>query len=828
MGTVYRAFDERLGRRVALKIVRRDASSERSGENTARLLREARAAAALHDANVVAVFDVGEHDGETFVAMELVSGKPLRSFVGDDSISLATRLRWLAEIGRGLAAAHRAGLVHRDVKPENVMISDDGVVKVLDFGIARRPRGAVDPTAPTDAGGMGTITQAGVIIGTPLYMAPEQLRGDADARSDQFAWGVVAYELLSGELPWKRTDAVALVASILADVPPPLRVEELPPEIANAVAKALAKTPDERFASMEEVVTVFSGLTTLSGQRASKAHPVRRTRRGVWMAAAGGIVATGVAATLMLTRGPAGVRAEPMPRTTNPVALAAYKDALIAFREGQDETYVALLERAIGADPALAAAQLRLAIQNIWWRGGSPAAARAYGEAARRGRESLSPRERELLDAVEPALTHEPPAFDETSQRLHTAAARGGDDALLRIIDCDFTIVANRPRDALAACRSALAADPQLVRSRVRLSEALQRVGSETGALEELAQCADAMPPSSACLLTRVFMHRGAGRCEAMAKDAHRVSRLESSGSRGWLSEGEARASLGAPVAEVAELFGQAQAHMRPATRAIAEPNYDIYLAALAGRLGDAIAAVPRYEAAIAGDDEAGRHLAAAHTLAQLQIETGDIAAAGRTAAAARARWAAWGAPRWLEEDLRPALVAIEVRAGLLARPEAKVLVARWDGEWRARFPGDASPGVVSERWAMMNAAGVETKEEATEALRLGVSGGDSTYLGISLLASAAPYGRALLRAGRADEAIPLLRRAAAYCQEARGIFGVFAARLDLGEALAAKGDAKGACDAWREIVFRWGHATPRSVTVERVKERGKELGCGF
>ena len=161
MGVVYRAFDPRLNRRVALKVVRAQRSDddlETSTGATARLLREARLAASLDHPNAVAIFDLGAVNGEAFIAMELVSGRPLREWIGDASVPLATRLRWVFDVARVLAAAHKAGLVHRDVKPENVMIRDDGDVKVLDFGIARRitpdPLGTdTDGGAPSRATG---------------------------------------------------------------------------------------------------------------------------------------------------------------------------------------------------------------------------------------------------------------------------------------------------------------------------------------------------------------------------------------------------------------------------------------------------------------------------------------------------------------------------------------------------------------------------------------------------------------------------------------------------------------------------------------------------
>src|ERR1700722_13049549 len=218
MGTVYRARDARLGREVALKVLSEPRGAE--PESDARLLREARAAAALDHPNAVSIFDVGEHEGTPYIVMELVDGQTLRGAVGDRGVPLATRVTQLADVARALAAAHRRGLVHRDIKPENVMVRGDGVVKVFDFGIARRASAgagdAVDASAPTQAPPLPALTREGVQVGTPVYMAPEQIRGDAlDGRTDQFAWGVLAFELLTGRLPWRGREPFAWVASIL-------------------------------------------------------------------------------------------------------------------------------------------------------------------------------------------------------------------------------------------------------------------------------------------------------------------------------------------------------------------------------------------------------------------------------------------------------------------------------------------------------------------------------------------------------------------------------------------------------------------------------------
>lgn len=253
MGRVFRAHDERLDRAVAIKVLLDEGASP---ESRGRLLREARAAAKLSHPNVVNVFDVGEHDGSPYVAMELVLGKSLRALIGDAEVTLDEKLRVLAEVARALGAAHDAQIIHRDVKPENVIVTPSGGVKVLDFGIARRSSVKSDPSAPTEAS-LSTLTAEGVKLGTPMYMAPEQIKGGAlDGRADQFAWGVTAYELLAGRAPWSG-DAMSVIASVMSDEPAPLP-GDLPPTVAAVVLRALAKKPDQRFSSMKELEDALS------------------------------------------------------------------------------------------------------------------------------------------------------------------------------------------------------------------------------------------------------------------------------------------------------------------------------------------------------------------------------------------------------------------------------------------------------------------------------------------------------------------------------------------------------------------------------------------
>jgi serine/threonine-protein kinase len=263
VGVVYRAVDEQQNREVALKLLAPDVDdvgddSQLRRDAARRLVREARAAAAFTHPNAVTLYDVGVVDNAPYVAMELVHGQTLRTKVGDASVPLGERLRWLSDVAGALAAAHKAGLVHRDVKPDNVIVGDDGVVKLLDFGVARRvPR--ADPSGPT-ASTDGAITIDGALVGTPAYMSPEQLRGETvDGRADQFSWAVMAYELIAGRKPWSAPSAPLLIAAIIGREPDWLTAEGVPRHVAATVMRALSKAADDRFRTMNLLLEALAG-----------------------------------------------------------------------------------------------------------------------------------------------------------------------------------------------------------------------------------------------------------------------------------------------------------------------------------------------------------------------------------------------------------------------------------------------------------------------------------------------------------------------------------------------------------------------------------------
>jgi serine/threonine protein kinase len=264
MGAVYRARDPELGREVALKVLLPELATDPKAK--ARFLREARPQARVEHDHIVPIHDVGETGGFAYLVMPLLKGQSLRDALKKNArppVSEVVRIG--REIAEGLAAAHAAGLIHRDIKPGNIWLEGDRRrVKILDFGLARATGDAPDEHAAARPKLVsGDLTAAGGIVGTPPYMSPEQARGlPTDARSDVFSLGTVLYELLAGRKPFTGPSAFDIMAAVASDEPVPLPrlVPDLPPALADLVARMLAKDPAARTQSCAEVAAALAAL----------------------------------------------------------------------------------------------------------------------------------------------------------------------------------------------------------------------------------------------------------------------------------------------------------------------------------------------------------------------------------------------------------------------------------------------------------------------------------------------------------------------------------------------------------------------------------------
>lgn len=260
MGEVYRARDPRLDREVALKVLPAEFAAD--AERLARFEREAQAAAALNHPNIAVVFDIGDEDGTRYIVQEYLRGVDLRQRLDKGALPLQRSLRLATGIARGLAAAHRADVVHRDLKPENVFVTDDGEAKILDFGLAKsiEVEGAAYDAEPDAATELQTA--AGLVMGTPGYMAPEQIEArPVDARTDLFAFGCLLYEIVSGVRAFHGDSAVQTMNRIVHEQPRPLNeIAVAPPELQRIVGKCLAKDPRRRYQTAADLVIDLEAL----------------------------------------------------------------------------------------------------------------------------------------------------------------------------------------------------------------------------------------------------------------------------------------------------------------------------------------------------------------------------------------------------------------------------------------------------------------------------------------------------------------------------------------------------------------------------------------
>lgn len=246
MGEVYRARDARLGRSVAIKIL--PVTFATDSDRLQRFEREARSASALNHPNIVTIYELGQDGSTHYIAMELIEGKTLRELLAGGLLPIGTTIEIAAQIAEGLAKAHEAGIAHRDLKPANLMVTQDGFVKILDFGLAKleRPSGETAEMRASAA----WETQPGMLVGTTQYMSPEQAcGGPLDFRSDQFSFGLVLYEMVTGKDAFRRRTAAETLTAILREQAEPVGAQnpDAPAPLCWAIERCLAKEADKRY-----------------------------------------------------------------------------------------------------------------------------------------------------------------------------------------------------------------------------------------------------------------------------------------------------------------------------------------------------------------------------------------------------------------------------------------------------------------------------------------------------------------------------------------------------------------------------------------------------
>jgi tetratricopeptide (TPR) repeat protein len=733
------------------------------------------------------------------------------------------------------------------VKPENVMVREDGVVKVLDFGIARSApllsEGGATSTRAPGAPILPTLTERGLSVGTPLYMAPEQLRGDPlDPRSDQFAWGVVVYELLTGASPW-ASDAGPLqaVSNILTRIPPPMRTvnRAVPAEVDELVRRALSKDAGDRFASMDDVVRALephAGVALGRGAARMPHQRVKRRRRTVVVALTA-LVAAGAATQFVMRHrsvasgddrpstlavsdaGPRAMLTERGARdSANPRAAAEYRAGMQALHDAGLGPARARLRRAIEADPSFAAANLGLVLAT--WE-----LSDEVRSAFRRGlayRADLGPTDAELLLCFEPLMRV--PSDSEGTQKLLAAYAhRHPQDtegplqlAKVRTLSLEY-------KAALTPLDAALHAVPDQPMALALRGIAYAYLDRIDEAVRDFDRCNEVSPAATLCLAEVIQLQANEGRCSAVEGAARRMISVEPDGSHGYDHLSSVLYALNRPRDAV--LLAQAQSAARAHVPELAKVNYRYQLAAAEGRFEEALASIAEWERLLRDDQVESFHATLMKMHGTLLLEIGRDKEAAALAREYSRKHAGW-TPDPEETDPIITAHAIRYRAGDLTRSAYLRLRDDWlAAEWK-RLSLDSHPEARSYLWFEAYGDALRVREDGEEAALALTRFSPLPYALERDVTMERKVGAAYLRAGVAKDALPSLRRAAASCLSLEEPVEYLQAVGLLGDALRELGDRSGACDAYTRVLHSWESARPASVTAEHARIATRALRC--
>jgi tetratricopeptide (TPR) repeat protein/predicted Ser/Thr protein kinase len=862
MGVVYEAMDESLRRKVALKVL--PDSFAQDEDRRRRFLREARSAAAITHANIATVHEVGEADGHVFIAMELVEGETLRVRL-ERGVKVAEAARIATEIARGLARAHDRGIIHRDLKPENVMITRHDEVKILDFGLAKlREEQVPSPSALEQQETATQLTREGRLLGTPGYMSPEQARGaDVDARTDVFAFGVVLYEMVTSERPFVGDTTHDVLVAVARD--PPRRASEKNADVSAAadrvIERCLEKLRDARYANGQEVLEALGAafpeprISEAGGARKEKSAPTvslltpgasvvaarRRSRwpwgllllaalaaRGLGLRYGGGGASpqapSEASADGSASDAPAaGVLTlinQPPPPTKVAEAAQEYALGMGALHDDNGTATIQHFERAVELDSTMAAAHFRAAI--AYFSGdASPERIRAEFARATELRAQLSERDQALLDALEPVLHRARPDPKEATRRVTALSKSRPLD--VELFDWLGWLCLSCP-ETREATERAIALDPSDANARQMQGISLAFSGRLDDARASFERCTALSLATSDCLASEAWTDMLAGHCADFESDARRTRDRSEIYGHALLTS--ALVSTGRPAAAAREESALLTAALPEPDRKLARLGLDTQLALIAGDFAEAEVLAAQEAAALAAHakdrSERTPHYRLTMQLLTAALETGDTRGASQIAEDFVAR-----SESWSSFPLSNNGVDLSVFIARLAPGDFEARRRERIDAWLA---ARAHRGLV---WTYAFAAPASTPEEARAALDAMPSYAPITsYVNSMWLYLAdigipdAAIGHVYLLAGKPDEALPYLKRAVAACADFDAVLAHTRAALDLGTALEATMDPRGACIAYKAVLDRWGHAKPRSVTADKARERAKALVC--
>ncbi|MEM1029366.1 MAG: protein kinase [Myxococcota bacterium] len=846
MAVVYRGYDTRDQRVVAVKVIHDEQAED--AHQRRRLLREARAAKAIDHHAVCEVYEVAEDAGRVYIVMELLEGETLTERLARGPLEPAEALDYGVGLADVVQRAHQTGVVHRDIKPDNIMLTRTGL-KLLDFGIARYREAPV-----TMSEAETVLTREGAVVGTPGYMPPEQMLGIAvDERSDIFAIGVTLYAMLAGRLPFAGLTLIEIAVSVVRDRPLPLseHFADAWPELEETIGACLAKDAEERLGSAGELrdrlrahrvqwvegppaPTIPPGGVPVPSERPLSSERLPRPEVAPYKrAAAGGVV---LLIVVLLVVGYAlknDAKVEPptsLPESLQPTAIPitalplpagnaearlAFGRALAAFRDGAWGRAETELQTALKHDPSMAAAHLRLALFHGFSGAGHPGEARRTYQRAASLRANLTPRDRDLLHALEPMLARTPPNVAAAREGVLALVDAWPGDAEMRFLAAWLALATAKRDEALRLARRASALDPSYADPLQLVGNVLVGRGELSGAEEAFERCTTVSPASADCLSDLAILQARRGDCEAALESARQfATRVDDhTGPRvvawGLAGVNAKRAAVAAAARRGARLDGDPLRVLL----------FDMHVLVWAGELQQALDVSDEAVSLAESSADLGQHAKPALLRVRLLQEL-----QGPEAASVAAK------------------VFIDQLAALVDAPVAKAFADPTMEMWRIRHrAGDVDDAQLEtarrtwlDRWGRRSAdptalwlggwlPSAHDRRSAVDALGHRPDP-VSWHQAFRRAESLADIGRVELLAGERDAAMDALGQAAQDCRVLQAPIVLTRAQVLLGRAREREGDRAGACRAYRKVIERWA-ASPESHTRREAVTRA-EVVC--
>ena len=839
MGIVYRAVDEASGAVVALKVLRKtDAASRRRFANEVDALERL-----SHPAIVRYVAHGLLEDDQPYLAMEWVEGETLSGRLEGGPLTVSEVITLGLRVASALRAAHAMGIVHRDIKPGNVLLPEGDLerAKVADFGLSRFL-------------GAPHATTSGAAFGTPGYAAPEQVRGgdDVDGRADLFSLGCLLFRGLTNAEAFAGAEVLTVIAKlVLEDAPRAKAVRgDVPDALDALIAQLLSKNAKDRPASADAVIEALESLR--KDPFSQKTTPRRKTtstqKATLTKAAIAAAVALALGGAYRIARTPepaAKVEAKATrvidlaaSATCRPDAVLDYREGLQALREATTERAYKAFERAMDKDPACPEVLLRVLQTGRWMR--PIAEQREHLHRVLVYRDALSARDRVLLDSLVATIASEPSDFEGAARILNDGAARFPDDVELvhLAVHAKFLLVktVQQIQPVLAFARRAVELDPGYAEAWMVLGWTYERTGQMGEEANAYAHCSELSPTAVECLSSRVTLLRRRGLCQEAESLTRQWMARDPSSDHTFRELAALVAAGGAPRESIEETMHMRWAHLPAERREIVRLHDRAKLAAWTGDFREAIALGEELERRTADDAHIEAHLRGLRIRLDALIETGKMDEAARLAEGFLRRKVAWANSPLSGDRTETGAVYYEPNLLGLAMANGRLPPEAWRaaaGAWEQQAQTTTSFMRMNpfETWTLRWGSAIGPHVDPAEAMKSmpALPTGDPilpTLIAFQAGLLQAYEGRLRLASGDASHAASLLQDAAHSCQGIDQPFLNTRTHLWLGQAHEKLGHTREACEAYAVVTRRWGASTPGSVSAAEAAKRSRVLGC--